>query len=421
MQKLKLNSYYVSTQGRDSNPGTLSRPWKTIQKAANAAKAGDTVNIRGGVYNERPILKSSGNANNYLTFTNYSGEVVTIDGKGIDWGYNWDCLFDLNQKSYIKLIGLRVINSKWFGIGCTPDSNGCQHITVQNCSTFNTKGSGIIFFHGADITIDGNSVEQACTGTASTQECISLCDIATFVIKNNHVFNCTNSIEGTGGEGIDAKEGCSNGKIFNNIVNDVIKVGIFVDAYSKHEYNIEVYGNKIYNSTKGIAVATEQSGLLENVRVYNNLIYNCVNWGLVIGGWSTGYTHAMKDISFIYNTVYNTGDGGIYLNNGEAQNVVVVNNIFATDSAYAGSTPIYVNGGNLSKTTLDHNLLNRVVKGQPTGTNYIIGDPRFVNVSLFDFHLQPNSPSIKNGVATTILTDFNGKLRNFADIGAFKY
>ena len=39
-------SYYVSANGSDSNPGTSSSaPFKTIQKAATKAAAGDTINL----------------------------------------------------------------------------------------------------------------------------------------------------------------------------------------------------------------------------------------------------------------------------------------------------------------------------------------------------------------------------------------
>jgi len=32
-------TYYVATTGRDSNPGTIAQPWRTIQKAANTVVA----------------------------------------------------------------------------------------------------------------------------------------------------------------------------------------------------------------------------------------------------------------------------------------------------------------------------------------------------------------------------------------------
>jgi hypothetical protein len=39
--------YYVSTTGRDSNPGTSAEPWLTIQHAASTVRAGATVNVAG--------------------------------------------------------------------------------------------------------------------------------------------------------------------------------------------------------------------------------------------------------------------------------------------------------------------------------------------------------------------------------------
>jgi len=45
--------YVVSLQGRDTNPGTREAPFRTIQRAADAAQPGDTVTVREGIYRER--------------------------------------------------------------------------------------------------------------------------------------------------------------------------------------------------------------------------------------------------------------------------------------------------------------------------------------------------------------------------------
>ena len=42
--------YYVATTGSDSNPGTLTEPLASLQKAQEKVVAGDTVYIRGGTY-----------------------------------------------------------------------------------------------------------------------------------------------------------------------------------------------------------------------------------------------------------------------------------------------------------------------------------------------------------------------------------
>src|SRR4051812_12322331 len=46
-------TWYVSTAaGADNNPGTLAAPFRTIQQAADLARPGDVVLIRGGIYRE---------------------------------------------------------------------------------------------------------------------------------------------------------------------------------------------------------------------------------------------------------------------------------------------------------------------------------------------------------------------------------
>ena len=77
--------YYVSPQGNDSNPGTETRPWLTIAKAADTLRAGDTVFIRDGTYApQAPITpKNSGTPDKPITYCAYPGEVVTIDGQNV--------------------------------------------------------------------------------------------------------------------------------------------------------------------------------------------------------------------------------------------------------------------------------------------------------------------------------------------------
>jgi len=44
-------TYYVATNGSDSNSGTsVSSPFKTMQHAADLTNPGDTVYVRGGTY-----------------------------------------------------------------------------------------------------------------------------------------------------------------------------------------------------------------------------------------------------------------------------------------------------------------------------------------------------------------------------------
>ena len=77
--------YYVAVNGADANPGTIARPFATIQKAQGVVKAGDTVYIRGGLYKMIPaqIAKYSG-IWAYVTLLDKSGK----PGRRINyWAY----------------------------------------------------------------------------------------------------------------------------------------------------------------------------------------------------------------------------------------------------------------------------------------------------------------------------------------------
>lgn len=46
---VEKSEYYVSTTGNDENPGTLTSPWRTIQKAVTTVTPGCVVNIMGNI------------------------------------------------------------------------------------------------------------------------------------------------------------------------------------------------------------------------------------------------------------------------------------------------------------------------------------------------------------------------------------
>jgi len=74
-------SYYVSADsGSDSNPGTLAAPFQTIQQAADTAKSGDTIYIRGGTYEETVTPAGSGTSAQPIRYQAYNDEDVTISG-----------------------------------------------------------------------------------------------------------------------------------------------------------------------------------------------------------------------------------------------------------------------------------------------------------------------------------------------------
>jgi len=69
-----------NNQATDNGAGTAEQPWKTIGKAAEKASAGDLVIIRGGVYREHVLIKSSGTAQAPIRFEAAPGEHVVLTG-----------------------------------------------------------------------------------------------------------------------------------------------------------------------------------------------------------------------------------------------------------------------------------------------------------------------------------------------------
>ncbi|MFI5168196.1 MAG: right-handed parallel beta-helix repeat-containing protein [Thermoanaerobaculales bacterium] len=72
--------YYVSPNGDDaSRYGSQSRPWRTIQKAAEAMSAGDTCHVKDGEYSEMVRPANSGAAGQYISFV-AEGQAVELNG-----------------------------------------------------------------------------------------------------------------------------------------------------------------------------------------------------------------------------------------------------------------------------------------------------------------------------------------------------
>ena len=80
--------YYVSVNGNDRNEGSREAPFRTINRAAKIAAAGDTVRVHGGVYREWVDPQNGGyNAQNRVVYEAVAGEHPIIKGSEVvtDW------------------------------------------------------------------------------------------------------------------------------------------------------------------------------------------------------------------------------------------------------------------------------------------------------------------------------------------------
>jgi uncharacterized repeat protein (TIGR02059 family) len=145
------NTYYVSTTGSNSYPGTITQPFLTIQYGVDhLASPGDILYIRGGTYSSSGgtavnigSSNGSGTSSSHKVVSNYQNEVVILDGSNLT---NSSVHFGLHVTniSYWDFKGINISNvfeynqGEQYGIGF--EMANCNNILVERCSVYNCGG-----------------------------------------------------------------------------------------------------------------------------------------------------------------------------------------------------------------------------------------------------------------------------------------
>lgn len=108
--RVYTNCYFVATDGDDSNPGTISQPFATINKAYSEVQPGDTIYIRKGTYTIKESQMMNPNPNttwSYVFDFSDASHTGTSSKRICIWGFrNERPVFDLSQ---VKPADKRVI------------------------------------------------------------------------------------------------------------------------------------------------------------------------------------------------------------------------------------------------------------------------------------------------------------------------
>ena len=160
-------TYYVSNSGLDSNLGTETHPFKTIQKAADIVNPGDTVIVKDGVYtdmnNDKLIVKITrgGNSNAWVTFISENKHGAILDGNNNK--SNFGFYFFNKRANYIKIEGFEIRGTLW---GAISNNVKAHHLIIKDNYIHDVgrayrkdgqPGFGIINpGGGGDVIIDGN-------------------------------------------------------------------------------------------------------------------------------------------------------------------------------------------------------------------------------------------------------------------------
>jgi uncharacterized protein DUF1565 len=467
------SSFYVSTAGSDSNPGTETAPWRTVQHAADTARAGSTVNVRGGVYEELVSINASGNASDgFITFRSYPGETAILDADHFTPSGR-QAVLTLHNQSYIRIEGFEIRNFHTaehrlaplgisvMGAGSHIEllKNNVHHIqqTFPGRDKPGSGGNGFgIAVYGTDaktpitdLIIDGNEVHHLKTG--SSESLVVNGNVTNFRITHNVVHDNNNiGIDVIGFERTapdPAVDQARDGVVSNNLVynitskgnpayqNDESSDGIYVDGGTR----ILIEQNVMHDVDFGIELASEHKDRATSyITARNNLIYHSHTAGISFGGYAPDRGHTDHCI-VVNNTLY--GNDTSATGSGEFQmQWNMADNIFENNIVYAGPRCLMMlNKSQLDKKSppamIDHNLYY-CASGAPAGTwvedsNTVTGfdkyveatgndrhshfsDPRFRDPAENDFHLQSDSPALSAGTMDNLPLgelDLEGSLR----------
>jgi len=236
---------YVSTAGSDSNDGSAAHPWRTIQHAASMAKAGMTIHVAAGTYNEHVVSSVSGTATSRIIFISdakWGAKVVGLGCSAV--GPSYDCPSGYNSTwsnkgDYVDIRGFDITGDGHIGI-----QNDAANVQELNNHIHNITGPGACIGYGGGIAgIDNTNANSPNT-----------------TLKNNNVIgNWIHDIawDGThfcGGGGHGVYQASPGGKVQNNLAYRGSGQGITMWHYAT---NIVIANNTIFQFGDGIVVGSD--------------------------------------------------------------------------------------------------------------------------------------------------------------------
>lgn len=299
-------NYYVSPDGSNSNPGTESSPFQTIEHAAKIALPGTTIHVGKGTYAGGFRTTISGEANARVVYVSVvkGGARIVPPVKSAN-NTAWD-----NRGSYVDIVGFDID-----GRGSTTGTpwlhgiyNGGSHVSIRNnhvqhiaekatCGGAGSSGIGVdSYYRGVNSDVIGNSVHNiGATG----------CKFSKGIYLNTTGRIQNNVLYAIGGAGIQLWHDANRATISNNTVvgstaGILVGGGDYYHTKGPNDYT-KVHNNIVFDNKTGI---TEHGSTGKNNTYRNNLVFQnaTADWGLRNGLTHTGtIAAAPKFVSYSKN------------------------------------------------------------------------------------------------------------------------
>lgn len=361
-----MATYYVATNGSDSNNGSSGSPWLTITKAAATAVAGDTVQVASGTYNSASInCNNSGTSGARIRFVSTVkwGAKVIYNGSGGSgtqcWNVNGNYIdvvgFDLTASVNVARLGIYIVNKSYCriqnnfihdlpGVG-SGGSGGAGIVTDQYTTTGNEVSGNLICRIGPDPTTVLNELIHGIYlsdlyGYCWNNICLQNAGWGICCFHNAQGYQIANNICGGNGAGIlvaaqTALTGGTPGDYFtvsNNICYQNVRYGIDNrDTVGTHNVYLN---NCFWQNGSGVSSLSSGNTLVNSV-LQNPLFVNyqlngtgnyalqagspCINAGTSTGAPSIDYAGTSRPQGGAYDIgAYEAAAGSVFTGIGTA-------------------------------------------------------------------------------------------------------
>lgn len=412
----------------DDNLILFNKDRKDLQKAINALKPGDTLLIPKGHYHLETslLIQIKGSAIKPVVIRGHSGNATVFDGTGFTKDKETGefpsrrglGLIHVEGAQHVILKNIKVINSRNIGIQVRDSKN----IIITHCRTDRTFGSGIALWYSDSCEVKHCEITRANDKAfhspdqpeprEAPHEGLTVAGAVHFNVHDNTVHNGFK-------EGIDVKEVSAYGVVHNNYIYDMPRQGLYVDSWFGLLHDVEFHSNIVHDCEWGMAISAEGEGSeMKNISIHHNVFYNNRGSGILFGVW--GHDRPRDNLRVYNNTIYNCGSqdhwagitGGIDIRSANIKNTEIFNNISYAN--YGFDIASYAEPDKAKRVfkekniEITHNLIGITTFIPQTegffspvygikGESAIVADPMFVDVSEHDFRIMPQSPANSSG------------------------
>ncbi|MFC1462785.1 right-handed parallel beta-helix repeat-containing protein [Verrucomicrobiota bacterium] len=155
--------YYVSPTGKDTDPGTLAKPWKSITTSVGKLNDGDVLHLAAGAtFAENVYIGTGGTSVSPITLTSDPVNRATIQGVATSCGILiWDTGGVVIEN--VIVVGPGPTGATRAGIGIMSDNGIYQYIRVRNVDVSGyDEGVNVLGYGGTDYGFRDVVIEDSC-------------------------------------------------------------------------------------------------------------------------------------------------------------------------------------------------------------------------------------------------------------------